>query len=194
MEVTEAHKAKTRQLIKEGRTIEAIKYLRQELLLDLKTASRLVRAITDQMDPSEITRPPSAPFRSFDKLSIIIPGIFLLIGIVMLGVAGYLYTNQQDLIEKGVKVKARVVSNPASPLFEYEFEGNIYQYQSSVSSNPPSYEMGEEIEFFVDINNPSDGLANTFTDRWLAIAIVGGMGAIFSAVSLLVIMVFRYRP
>jgi len=191
MEIREEHKVKTRQLIQEGHTIEAIKYLRQSLNLDLKTALQLVEALKDSMDPATIKdgAPVNSPTSS--KNYIIVPVAFSVVGLIMLGITAYIYSTQYDVISQGNRVVARVVSNPSSPLFEYEFEGKTYQYQSSASSNPPSYSLNEEVVMYVDSNNPYNGIVDTFTDRWLVIVILGGMGAMFFGIGTLVGLVFR---
>lgn len=191
MEIREEHKVKTRQLIQEGRTIEAIKYLRQSLNLDLNTAMQLVEALKDNMDPAVIKDTEGVSGQASSKNYIIVPVAFSVVGLIMLGITAYIYSTQYDVISQGNKVVARVVSNPSSPLFEYEFEGRTYQYQSSASSNPPSYSLHEEVVMYVDGNNPYNGIIDTFTDRWLVIVILGSMGAMFFGIGTLVGFVFR---
>jgi len=193
MEVTEEHKTKTRKLIKNGQSIEAIRYLRKELSLDLKTALKLVEAIRSTMDPSEIKEAPRLSKRVSGKLSLLVPGVFSVFGLIMLGVAAYIYSDQSEIISQGNMVTGYVIASPHQPLFEYEYNGDVYQYQSSSSTDPPSYSLGEAVDIYVDTDNPYDIVIDTFTDRWLLIVILGGMGSMFLGISVLVMFVLRAR-
>ncbi|MEP2773698.1 MAG: DUF3592 domain-containing protein [Fulvivirga sp.] len=187
MNVTVEQKEKTKDLIRAGKSIEAIKYVRSELNLDLKTATRLVRALRETIDPAEI----QPETRILKKGSKAIPSIFIIIGLIAIGAAFFVYTDQHNIINQGNKTVATVVSNPANPLFEYEFEGTTYTHQSSTSSDPPSYYVGEQVDVYINASDPYDIVIDTFTDRWLVVVIFGSIGSTFLGVSLLVFYVGR---
>lgn len=192
MNVTVEQKEKTKNLIRAGKSIEAIKYVRSELNLDLKTATRLVRAVRATIDPATIK-----VATSFDRSlkttgsGLVVPIVFITIGLAALGAALYFFSNQQAIINQGNKTVATVVSNPANPLFEYEFEGTSYTHQSNTSSDPPSYYVGEQVDVYINANDPYDIVIDTFTDRWLLIVIFSSIGSTFLGVSLLVIFLSR---
>jgi len=192
MNVSDAQKEKTKDLIRAGKSIEAIKYVRSELNLDLKTATRLVRAIRATIDPATIKVATS--FERSQKVlrtSNVVPIVFIVIGLAALGAALYFFSSQQEIINQGNKTLATVISNPASPLFEYEFEGVTYSHQSNTSSDPPSYYVGEQVDVYINASDPYDIVIDTFTDRWLLIVIFGSIGSTFLGVSLLVFYLGR---
>ena len=187
MNVTEEQRTTTKNLIIEGKSIEAIKYVRKELNLDLKTAMRLVKGIRETIDPALLKTTSSFGTQFAPRSSKLIPVIFGIIAVVLLGAAFYVFSSQQRIISQQYKTTATVVSNPSSPLFKYEFKGREFNYQSSTSSNPPSYYLGEQVDVYIDNNDPNNIIIDTFTDRWLLIVILGAIGSSFLGVSLLVI-------
>ena len=187
MNVTEEQKTTTKNLIIEGKSIEAIKYVRKELNLDLKTAMRLVKGIRETIDPALLKTTSSFGTQFAPRSSKLIPVIFGIIGLAMLGAGFYVFSSQQRIINQEHKTLATVVSNPSSPLFEYEFNGQVFNYQSSTSSNPPSYFTGEQVGVYIDANDPNNIIIDTFTDRWLLIVILAAIGSSFLGVSLLML-------
>lgn len=190
MKVTETQKETTKGLIRAGKTIEAIKYVRAELNLDLKTATRLVRTLRTTINPADI-KPDPAGARALSGGGNLIPSIFIIIALLLLGVGFYVYNSQQSIINQRNKTIATVISNPANPLFEYEFDGKTYAYQSNTSSDPPSYYVGEQVDVYINESDPNDIVIDTFTDRWLLIVIFGSIGSTFLGVSLLVFYLGR---
>lgn len=190
MEVTNEHKERTKDLIRDNRYIEAVKYVKDELSLDLKTAKKLVDAIRLRMEEEDI-RMGKKPQQRTVRTSRVINVFFLIPGLVMLGVAIYFFISQQQIINQGNKVSGKVIAYPAQPLFAYEYRGQQYEYQSSTSSDPPAYEMGEEVDLYVDGNDPYNVVVDTFMDRWFVIVLLGGMGGMFAGVSMLTLMLTR---
>lgn len=39
-------------------------------------------------------------------------------------------------------------------VFEYEFRGQIYRHKSSISTNPPRYQVGQRVELMIDPDDP----------------------------------------
>ena len=54
-----------------------------------------------------------------------------------------------------------------SPVVEYEVNGQPFSLQSSISSSPPAYFVGEKVNVLYRPNNPASAQINSFTDRWL---------------------------
>ncbi|MEQ8925610.1 MAG: DUF3592 domain-containing protein [Fulvivirga sp.] len=186
MAVTEDQKQKVKELLTEGRKIEAIKWLRETFNIGLKEAKILAEHVAAEMDPSEFKSPSFTPKTRKDRMGKRIGGIFAVIGLIMLGFAIVDASTDYKLAGNGIELNGKVISNPAQPVFEYKVNESIYHYYSITSSSPPSYYVGEVVTLYVDPENPTRVLVNTFTDRWLLEAILGGMGLIFTLVGLTV--------
>ncbi|MEQ8244618.1 DUF3592 domain-containing protein [Fulvivirga sp.] len=189
MAVTEKQKQEVRQLLIEGRKIEAIKYIRENFGLDLLQSKTLVEHVEADIEPWEFKNASrSAPAKPL-KAGCAGKGIAIIfgsIGAIMLSIAIYIYYTDAEQIERSELVIGTVVSNPSQPTIEYEYKGETYQYHSDVQSNPPSYDMGEEVEVYVDTDNPNNAIINTITERWFAIIILGIIGTVFTGVAALV--------
>ncbi len=190
MAVSEKQKQEVRQLLIEGRKIEAIKYIRENFGLDLRQSKTLVEHIEQDIEPWEFKRAsrsgPKKPLRAgcaSKGIGLVFGGI----GMIMLGIAFYIYSSQSNQISRSELVMGTVVSNPSQPTIEYQYNGEVYQYYSSVQSNPPSYVMDEKVEVYVDTDNPNNAIINTITERWFAILILGIIGVVFVGVSALAI-------
>ncbi|QSE98234.1 DUF3592 domain-containing protein [Fulvivirga lutea] len=184
MAVTEDQKQKVKELLSEGRKIEAIKWLRETFSIGLKEAKILAEHIEEEMHPSEFKSPSFTPNARRDKMGKRITAVFAIIGLIMMGFAIVDASIDSKLASTGIETKGKVIDNPAQPVIEYSVNDSIYYYYSTTSSSPPSYYIGEEVDLFINPDNPSHVLVNTFTDRWLLEAILGGMGLIFTLVGL----------
>ncbi|MDN5213355.1 ribosomal protein L7/L12 [Fulvivirgaceae bacterium BMA12] len=194
MNVSDEQKQHVRGLLVEGRKIEAIKYIRQHFGLGLKDSKRLIDLIDKDIREDEYQYDRGKVIRhSMKRGGQLVGIIFAGVGSILLGVALFIFFGNQRLINEGVVIEATVISTPSSPLFEYEVNGEIYKYQSDVTTNPPSYEIGEVVSMYVNPNDPYDLLIDSFPDRWLAITILGAMGALFFGIGMLVAVVFRPR-
>ncbi|MTI39771.1 DUF3592 domain-containing protein [Fulvivirga lutimaris] len=188
MAVTEKQKQEVRQLLIEGRKIEAIKYIRQHFNLDLRQSKTLVEHVEADIEPWEFKKASrSAPTKPLKAgcAGKSIALIFGSIGMIMLSIAFYIFYTDAQQIDRSELVIGTVVSNPSQPTIEYQFNGETYNYYSTVQSNPPSYDMGEEVEVYVDTENPNNAIINTITERWFSIIILGIIGAVFSGVAFL---------
>lgn len=197
MHITDGQKQHVRDLLINGRKIEAVKYLRENFALSLKESKRLAELIDEDIADDEYVSQPQSPTAlqrgGGTKTASMIGLVFGLIGAAMLSVIIYLYISHQNFLQRAVPAIGVVVSSPHQPVIDYEYNGEMYSYYSSVSSNPPSYEMGEQVEVFVNPDNPNDVIVNTFTERWFVITLVGGMGLLFFGIGMVTFFAFRLR-
>ncbi|MBB4802442.1 hypothetical protein HNP37_002515 [Flavobacterium nitrogenifigens] len=115
--------------------------------------------------------------------------VFSLIGAGLLAGAIYLYVDKQAFLEKAETTQGTVIemipkrskdSTTYSPVVSFITKsGQTITYTSSVSSNPPSYDVGENVEIFYDPANPNDAEINGFVSLWLGVLILGGIGIVF---------------
>lgn len=190
MVVSEQQKTEVKRLIAQGKKIEAIKYLRQEFNIDLKSAKTLADHIEDDLNPLEYSTTSINIKVIRAKASNLFGKIFLGIGFILLAVTMLLIFLDYDHEKTSIRTIGVVINNPSQPTFEYEFDGNKFYYYSTTSSNPPSYQLGEEVELLVDPSDPSNVIVNTITDRWLGIIVIAFIGSIFTIIGLSVNKLF----
>ncbi|HEX5167615.1 MAG TPA: DUF3592 domain-containing protein [Cyclobacteriaceae bacterium] len=66
-----------------------------------------------------------------------------------------------------------------APVVSYFWKEEERTYRSTTYSYPPAYDIGEEVELFVNRDEPEKVYLNTFSDRWLTVAILAGIGGFF---------------
>lgn len=88
-------------------------------------------------------------------------------------------------------------SNSTSPTFapmvRFSHNGQVIDFTSSASSNPPSYRVGESVPVLYLPTPPFQARIDSFFSLWGTGAILGGLGVIFLAVGGLMIIVPRMR-
>lgn len=210
MTLTPEQKNHLENLLKTGEELEAVRYLQNTLGLSAEEALKL----TEQLDKT-VEESPEVKMRQFMQKSRIrtmkdsnvskwVGGIFLFFGLVMLGVAGYIFYSNYTFAQKAVPVTGKVIdfsisystdddgntSTMYSSVFEYEYNGEVYTHESEVASSSPDYDEGEEAEILIDPEFPGKALVNTFWDRWFVILIVGFFGVAFSGAGYMVLRLF----
>jgi hypothetical protein len=66
-----------------------------------------------------------------------------------------------------------------APVVQYQVGGNIYRIRSKVSSETPSYSVGESVSVLYPPDNPSDGRIDSFAENWLLTLLFAGGGLLF---------------
>jgi hypothetical protein len=69
--------------------------------------------------------------------------------------------------------------------------GEAISFTSSFSSRPPAYVVGEQVEVLYDPRNHLDARINGFGSLWLGPWILGGMGTLFTAIGISIILAGR---
>ncbi|MEV7090779.1 DUF3592 domain-containing protein [Streptomyces sp. NPDC093085] len=73
-------------------------------------------------------------------------------------------------------------------------DGTWRNFRSDSGSNPPSYEVGEEVEVVYRADSPDDARIDGFLSLWLLPLIFGGMGLLFAGIGTAVAVKTRRRP
>lgn len=95
--------------------------------------------------------------------------LFLVVGLAALGAGIYFFINhfiydskctqevQAVVVDFSVREKGRTghKHNTYAPVFEYEYEGKSYTYESTVSSRKMQYQRGQTVTVKIDPDNPS---------------------------------------
>jgi hypothetical protein len=116
--------------------------------------------------------------------------IFLSVGLLLAGIAGYLVYSTNSEMKTFTRVKGIVIelntsrgrrgSITSAPVVEYvTTDGRIEHYASGTYTSPPSFELNETVEILYNPKNPKDAMIDSFGQLWLAPMIVGGLGIFF---------------
>jgi hypothetical protein len=119
----------------------------------------------------------------------IIKYVFTLIGAAMLIGTVYWFQSTRAFIASAATAEGTVVdlvqsrssnSTMYSPVVRYNTAtGELIEFVSSVSSNPPGYHKGEKVEVMYSPSEPSKASINTFFNLWFGHLILGGLGSVF---------------
>lgn len=127
-------------------------------------------------------------------LGTILPLLFLLIGLVLLGNGVGHGRRTRAFLGKARAATGRVIALervPASsdeqetwrPVIEFTTDrGYPARCKALASSNPPAYAVGERVEVLYDPARPAEGRIRSFTDLWLLPLLFGGLGALFAGI------------
>jgi len=133
--------------------------------------------------------------------------LIIFLNLLLLGLGGwgaYISYNNYQLRTNGASIIGTVVrleessgdgGTTYSPVFQYEVNGQIYEFESQNSSSPPTHRVGEQDTIFYDPANPEKAQIDSFMDMWLAPSLllcVGGGGALITNLVAL-IWFFRRR-
>ena len=191
MNISEEQKQHVRQLLVEKKKILAVKYLNENFGLPLQDAKKMADLIEQDIVQDQLVNPNTViDDKLINMKGCAVGKIFLAVSIVFVAVALYFFLTDLQVVLNGEKTIATVVDSPHKPVFEYEVAGEVYTYESSVSSTPPSYHLGEEVDIYVDPDHPHDVLIDTFIDRWFAVTIFSSMALIFFLISIGISRVF----
>ena len=123
------------------------------------------------------------------KTLTIIKYAFTLVGLTMLAGALYWFQTTRAFVAAAALAQGIVIDLEASrsdnsttwrPVVRFNLpEGRAIQFSSNVSSNPPSYRKGEQVEVLYQPSQPDKAKINSFGPLWGGPLIVGGLGAVF---------------
>jgi hypothetical protein len=124
--------------------------------------------------------------------------IFTGVGILLLFSAAGLFIHEQNFLKKAHMATGKVIelgrsvsSSKSSKSVSYypvvsfnTAEGKPFTFSSSLSSNPPSYSVGEEVTVYYLPENPQEAEIKGFFSQWLAVIISGFLGLLFSSIGI----------
>jgi hypothetical protein len=117
--------------------------------------------------------------------------IFLIVGLGLLGIAGFLAVQTQGFLAQAERTTGTVVdlvwkqssdSSNYKPEVEWTApDGSAHRFISSVGSNPPSYQRGQTVEVFYQPGKPESAKLGGFFPLWGGVLVCGLLGLVFSA-------------
>lgn len=177
---------KVKSLVRVGKQLQAIKFLRDEYQLSLVQAKELVDTATNESGVK--------PAFTFVNQGVIAYYIFAGIGTVFLIVAAYLYWQDYTITHDSIIVSGKVIElqygsadreSGAIPVVWYQWKGQPKLYYGTIYSNPPAVEVGDKVDLIVSRNNPDQVTLNIFSERYLFMIVFGFLGLIFALIGYL---------
>lgn len=121
--------------------------------------------------------------------------LFFVAGMLMIFGAWWIARDTLNLLRTGVKTPGVVVEliekrdsdgdSTYAPLVEVQSrEYGTFRFKSNMSSNPPSFSVGEKVEVIVDPKDIKRVVINSFGQKWFLPASMTFMGSIFALVGL----------
>lgn len=132
--------------------------------------------------------------------------LFTVIGLILAGVSISFLADAERAKGTVVALKWRSDSSDTShkkrgndapaayPVVEFtSADGTPRTFQSSMGSNPPSYDRGERVEVLYRADAPEDARINGFASLWLVPLIFGGVGLVIAGIGTAVAVAGRRR-
>ncbi|GIL21682.1 MAG: hypothetical protein BroJett042_01950 [Bacteroidota bacterium] len=173
-------RARVEDLLRSKNKIQAIKLVMDEYQVSLKQANDLV----DAMDPSR-----SPVLKDPIKYVLL---LFVGLGILFAALSVYWLWADYQFTSNATPGTGTVVDfyynkrgGGAAPIIEYTWNGSLLTYQGETYSNPPSVAIGEQVELFINPDNPKEVVINLVFERYILVITFGFMGFIFSLVGYL---------
>lgn len=133
------------------------------------------------------------------KILKLVPAIFALIGIILIGLGAWRYQSTLSFIDTASVTEGEVIdlvrkestssstnssgrtrSSSFAPLFRFQTaSGQAIEVISGLSSNPPSHRPGDRVRIFYDPNDPYNARIDSFMDLHFMAVLLAGMGTVF---------------
>ena len=183
-------RARVDDLLRSNNKIQAVKMVIDEYQISLKQAKELVDAADTRPGFSLPKSPAGIVFLLFAGLGT----LFMLLSMY------WLWTDYQ-FTSKAVPASGEVIDlyygmgsrSGDAPVIAYTWKGAKMTYQGSTYSNPPAVEIGEQVELFLNPDNPSDVVINLISERYILIFVFGFIGFVFSMIGYLGVWMGRKR-
>jgi ribosomal protein L7/L12 len=178
------------QFLAQGRKLEAVKYVRHAMNLDLREALTTVDKVGKEINPQYA---PTSIAGLTGCLRVVAKGLgafLLLVSLLFLVAAGIVYYFQLKSIRQSDRVAGKVTemksldSDATAPVIEYEWKGEQRLHESHTYSSPPDYEVGQTVSIFVNRENAGDVIIDTFADRYALIVGLGFIGGVLFLISI----------
>lgn len=117
--------------------------------------------------------------------------VFLLLGLLMSGIAIWVYQDTRAFLDSAITVQGEVIELiPVSssdhgtmyrPLVRFQsLEGEWIEVSPGSASSPPAYDVGETVEVFYQAGKPHSAKISGFFSLWGGVLILGILGGVFT--------------
>lgn len=132
--------------------------------------------------------------------NLILPIFFCVIGGIFIFFAITTFINTRTFIANAQNVTGKVVrlvykrssdgSSSYSPVFQFRtISGQMVEVEDSLSSSPPMYDEGDNVEVLYDPANPQEAKIKKFSSLYFVTMIFGFMGSLFAVIGVWVLLV-----
>lgn len=133
--------------------------------------------------------------------------VMLVLGVAMLAAAVYMYGNTRSFLAGAVRANGTVVALQRTESLEHDdhhtyqtvsyfpivqftdASGKRIEFTSDSGSNPPAWSRGDKVEVLYHADAPEKARINSFMSLWFGPLLVGGLGVVFTAVGIVLIVV-----
>lgn len=134
----------------------------------------------------------------------IVSRVFASIGLLFLAAGAFVTWRAHTLIDVSTKADGMVIelrlSRPGSgssghqPVVRFTTnEGSVVEFISSISSRPPAYKIGEQVQVLYDPKDPYHAEINSFLSLWLLPSIFLLLGGVFFVIGSVMIYFRKKR-
>jgi hypothetical protein len=126
--------------------------------------------------------------------------VFSLVGGLLALIGLFLFIRTRIFIGNAQEVKGTVLqlvysrsSSSSSgggyaPVYQFRtIDGQSITIQDSLSSNPPGFQVGQEIDVLYESGNPQKARINKWMNLYFVPVLLGGMGLIFGGVGIVIV-------
>ena len=127
--------------------------------------------------------------------------VFSLVGGLLALIGVFLFIRTRIFIGKAQEAKGTVIqmvygrtsSSSGSgggyaPVYQFRtLDGQTIVIQDSLSSNPPQFQVGQEIDVLYESGNPQKARINKWMNLYFVPVLLGGMGLIFGGVGIAIV-------
>ena len=133
-------------------------------------------------------------------LRLLIKWTFLVAGPLFLAGALISAHRTQQFLRQSIAVQGKVValkpvhdsrdnSISYAPAFRFDVAGSHFAtVVSNTSSKPPAFKVGEAVQVHYQQGHPENAVIDSFEQLWLGDWVFGSVGALFTAISLLILV------
>lgn len=124
----------------------------------------------------------------------VIKFIFFAVGLGLMGGGFFWYQSVSSFVAQAARTEGKVIelarsrsndSTTYAPVVTFTAQnGEAIEFVSSVSSNPPSYSVGEKVQVLYAPTSPQDARIDGLFSLWGGPMIVGGIGFVFVDIAL----------
>jgi len=126
--------------------------------------------------------------------------VFSLVGGLLALIGLFLFIRTRIFIGNAQEVKGIVIqmvysrgsssnsSGGYAPIYQFRtLDGQNIVKQDSLSSNPPRFQVGQELDILYEPGNPQKARINKWMNLYFVPVLLGGMGLIFGGVGIVIV-------
>jgi hypothetical protein len=164
--------------------------------LSVEEAALRIRQMSNRPRPPGPGRP-----RAMRGPPLVLALIFTAVAVVLtalavgFGLSAQRFAASADRTE-GTVIRLQETGNKGmrAPVIHYTVADQLYEFQSSISRNPPSYAVGDKVTVIYHAERPGDGRIDSFFELWFLPLLLGGLGLVFGCIGLGLLVARWRRP